>query len=82
MIDVIGHVGSEAPIVAAILEQIAQWHRIVREAMHKDRLQQTLHIVNRIATGGNAKKDTKQNEKIIISDLMIMQPQPGKSEAV
>lgn len=28
------------------------------------------------------KKDTKQNEKIIISDLMIMQPQPGKSEAV
>lgn len=82
MIDVIGHVGSEAPIVAAILEQIAQWHRIVREAMHKDGLQQTLHIVNRIATGGNTeKKDTKQNEKMIISDLMIMQPQPSKSEA-
>lgn len=59
MIDVIGHVGSEAPIVAAILEQIAQWHRIVREAMHKDGLQQTLHIVNRIATGGNAKKKSQ-----------------------
>lgn len=63
MINVIGHVGGEAPIVAAILEEIAQWHRIVRKAMHKDGLQQTLHIVNRVATGSNAEiKQIQRNE--------------------
>lgn len=53
VVDIVADVEGEAPVVAAILEQIHDRHRGVREAMHEHRLQQTLHVVNRPANGRN-----------------------------
>lgn len=54
MVHVVGHICRESPVVCAVLEEIPQRHGGVREAVHENRLQQTLHIVDRIAAGGNA----------------------------
>jgi hypothetical protein len=64
MIDVIGDIGSESPIVSAVLEQVGQWHCCVREPMDKDSFEQTLYIVNCIASGGDAKKNGKWRVKL------------------
>lgn len=50
----IGDVGGEQPIVRAVLEEVPQRHRSMREAVHEDGLQETLRIVDAITDGRNA----------------------------
>ena len=45
MVDVVGDVAGEAPVVAAVLEQVHDRHRSVGEPMDEDGLQQALCIV-------------------------------------
>lgn len=65
MVHVIGDVGGEAPIVDAVLEQIANWHGRVRESMNENRLEQSLGVVDCV-TG---RSDTK---KLIIAKIYIV----------
>ena len=52
MIDVVGDVAGEAPVVAAVLEQVHDRHRSVGEPVHEDGLQQPLGIVANPETKG------------------------------
>ena len=52
MVDVVGDVAGEAPVVAAILEQVHDRHRGVGEPVHEDRLKQPLCIVANPETNG------------------------------
>lgn len=45
MVDVVGDVAGEAPVVAAVLEQVHDRHRGVGETVDEDGLQQALCIV-------------------------------------
>ena len=45
VVDVVSDVGGEAPVVAAVLEQVHDGHRRVAKPMDKHRLQQPLGIV-------------------------------------
>jgi len=60
MVHVVGDVGGESPVVGAVLEEVPQRHGGMREAMDEDGLQQTLHIVDRVAAGGNAAEYEKR----------------------
>jgi hypothetical protein len=54
MVDVVGNVCSESPVVNAVFEQIPQRHGSVRESMNENRLKETLGIVNCVTGRSNA----------------------------
>lgn len=60
MIHVISDISSESPVVRAVLEQIAQRHCGVREAMNEDRFQKSFGVMDRVACGGDAKGQTRR----------------------
>ena len=45
MVDVVANVGSKAPVVATVLEQVHDRHGGVAEPVHKDGLEQPLGVV-------------------------------------
>ena len=45
MVDVVGDVGRESPVVAAVLEQVHDGHRGVAEPVDEHRLEQSLCVV-------------------------------------
>ncbi|MPD06919.1 hypothetical protein E2C01_102756 [Portunus trituberculatus] len=57
VIDMVSHIGSKAPIIGAVLEEVEEWHGAVREPMHELSLQQTLGIVEGPTAGSNAVKE-------------------------
>lgn len=56
MIDVIGNIGGKAPVVDAILEQIANWHCCMRESMNENRFEQSLGVVDCVTGRSDTKK--------------------------
>ena len=59
MVDVVGDVAGEAPVEAAVLEQVHDRHRGVGEPVDEDGLQQALGIVANPETKGGISQDTK-----------------------
>lgn len=57
MIDVVGDISCEEPIVRAVLEEVPQWHRSMREPVHKNGLQESLQVMDRVTDRRNAKKE-------------------------
>ena len=51
MVDVVGDVQAEAPVVGAVLEQVHDGHRSVGESMDEKRLEESLAVVERPAGG-------------------------------
>jgi len=45
VIDVVGNIGSEAPIVNGVLENVHEWHGGMRESVYEDSLKETLGVV-------------------------------------
>lgn len=54
MVHMVCNVGGEEPVVGTVLEEVPQWHRSMREAMHENCLQQSLDVVDGVANGSNA----------------------------
>jgi hypothetical protein len=54
VIDVVGDVGGESPVVGRVLEEVGDGHGRVGEPMDEDRLQQTLGVVE----GPTAERDS------------------------
>ena len=52
----VSDVGGKSPVVNAIFEQISQGHSCVRKAMDENCFQESLCVVNRVTSGGNAGK--------------------------
>ena len=59
MVDVVGDVGGEAPVVGRVLEDVHDRHRRVGEAVHEDRLQEPFGVVERPAGRGDARKSRR-----------------------
>ena len=59
MIDVVGDVGGESPVVGRVLEEVGDGHGRVGEPVDEDRLQQTLCIVE----GPTAERDSAKKMK-------------------
>lgn len=53
----IGDVCSKAPVVNAVLEEVCQRHRCVREAMDEDGFEKSLGVMNGPASSGDATKN-------------------------
>ena len=58
MVDVVGDVAGEAPVVAAVLEQVHDRHGGVGETVDEYSLQQPLCIVANPGTKGGISQDT------------------------
>jgi hypothetical protein len=55
---VVSNVGSKEPVVRAVLEQVHYGHGRVREAVHKDGLEDSLGVVNAPTNGSNPEDKT------------------------
>lgn len=53
MVNVVSHVGSKEPVVAAVPEQVTQRHGGVREAMDEQRLQDAFGVMGNPAYSSN-----------------------------
>lgn len=58
MVNMECYVASESPVVDAVLEQVRQWHGCVREAMDEDCLEESLGVVDRVASSSNTENMT------------------------
>lgn len=65
VVHVVRDVGGEEPVIRAVLEEVPQGHRCVREAVHENRLQQPLHVVDRVTCCSDAGKEGKKEENKI-----------------
>ncbi len=54
VVNVVGDVGRESPVVGGVLEEVGDGHGRVGEAVDEDRFQKTLGIVESPATEGNS----------------------------
>lgn len=50
----IRYVRSKTPVVRTVFKQVSNRHRRVRETVNENRLQQSLSIVEGVASGSNA----------------------------
>lgn len=46
MINKVGDIGSESPVIGTVFEKIGKRHGSMRKAMHKQRFQLALHVMN------------------------------------
>jgi hypothetical protein len=53
VVHVVGDVRSKKPVVRAVLEQVHHGHGGVREAVHKDGLEDSLSVVHAPTNGSN-----------------------------
>lgn len=61
MVHMVCNVGGKEPIVGTVLEEVPQWHRSMREAMHENCLQQSLDVVDGVANGSDAGREIRKD---------------------
>ena len=57
VVNVVGDVGRESPVVGGVLEEVGDGHGCVGEAMDEDRFKETLCVVESPATEGNSRNE-------------------------
>lgn len=71
----VSDISGKSPVVTTVLEQVGQWHCCVREAMNEDGFEQTLCIVNCVASSGDAKKTVNDVLKFFSPKLSAVKVQ-------
>ncbi len=62
MVDVVGDVGRESPVVGGVLEEVGDGHGCVGEAVDEDRFQETLGVVESPTAESNSGNERYLNQ--------------------